>query len=245
MLKTVALIPARYGSTRFPGKMLASLCGKPLIVRTCEAVARVGDVFDSFYVVTDDSRIYNAVVENGFNAIMSQREHSTGSDRIAEAIENIDCDIVVNVQGDEPFTSRQPLELLLSPYYGADAEKIDLTTLKQELTDKTEIENPNNVKVITDCNDFALYFSRSVIPYPRKAAIGIRYFKHIGIYAFRRQTLLDFTHLPQLQNEAAESIECIRFLEYGKRIKVLETANMGVSIDTLEDMANAEKIYSI
>ncbi len=240
--KIVALIPARYASSRFPGKMLASLCGKPVIVRTCEAVKRTG-LFEEVYVVTDDARIFQTVTDNGFPCLMSKKPHNTGSDRIAEAIENIDCDIVVNVQGDEPFTSKDSLVKLLSPYYGDDADIVDLSTLKQKITDEKLIDDPNYVKIVTDIHDFALYFSRSPIPYPRYKESGAAYFEHIGLYAFRRQSLIDFAHWKQLPNEASEAIECIRYLEYGKKIKVMETEYMGIEIDTPEDLVNAESLF--
>ncbi len=240
--KIVAMIPARYGSSRFPGKPLAMLCGKPVIVRTCEAAARTG-LFSDVYVVTDDERIREAVIDGGYKCIMSTREHPTGSDRIAEAAEQVECDLIVNVQGDEPFTSKEALELLLSPYYGPDADKVDLSTMMQELKDPKLIKDPNYCKVITDRDGFAMYFSRSPIPYPRNTGTGARYFEHIGLYAFRRQSLLDFASWKQLPNEASEAIECIRFLEYGKKIKVLETNYMGIEIDTPEDLVNAEKLF--
>jgi len=233
------MIPARYGSSRFPGKPLAMLGGKALIVRTCEAAVNTG-LFDEVYAVTDDKRIYDAVTVSGLKCLMSHREHPTGSDRIAEAVEGIECDIVVNIQGDVPFTSKAAIEKLLAPYYAADAENVDMTTLKQELTDEKEINDPNFVKVITDKNDYAIYFSRCPIPYPRNKNAA-RYFEHIGLYSFRRQALMDFASLPMLQNEAAESLECLRFIEYGKKIKVLETEYLGIQIDTPEDLVNANK----
>lgn len=240
--KIIAMIPARYGSSRLPGKMLAPLGGKPVIIRTCEAVRKTG-VFSKVYVVTDDSRIRDVVKAGGFECLMSKREHATGSDRIAEAIEEIECDIVVNVQGDEPFTKKESLEQLLKPFYEKGSDKIDLCTLKQMMTDEEEIDNPNNVKVITDSEDFAIYFSRNPIPYPRDKKCGAKYFRHIGIYAFRRAALLEFAKWSVRQNEASEKIECLRFLEHGKKIKVAETEEMGISIDTPEDLKKAEALF--
>ncbi|HIZ87794.1 MAG TPA: 3-deoxy-manno-octulosonate cytidylyltransferase [Candidatus Coprenecus pullistercoris] len=240
-LKVIAMIPARYGSSRFPGKMLAPLGGKPVIVRTCEAAASMG-IFDEVYVVTDDERIRRAVTDAGIRCLMSIREHETGSDRIAEAVEHVDCDIVVNIQGDEPFTRRDTIEKVLAPFYGKDGERIDLCTLKELMTEQDDIDNPNNVKVITDIDDFAVYFSRNPIPYPRDKKAGAMYFRHIGIYAFRKEALMMFSGWPMRQNEASEKIECLRFIEYGRKIKVVETSGMKVSIDTPEDLAKAEEI---
>lgn len=239
--KIIAMIPARYASSRFPGKMLASLGGKPVIVRTCEAAAGMG-LFDEVYAVTDDSRIREAVTSAGIPCIMSRREHETGSDRIAEAVEGLDCDIVVNIQGDEPFTRKEVIEQVLRPFYMEDGDSIDLCTLKEQMDSHEDISNPNNVKVITDISGSALYFSRSPIPYPRDPRSGARWWRHIGIYAFRRQALEMFSRWPMGELEASEKIECLRFLEHGRRIKVVETSEMRVSIDTPEDLAKAERI---
>lgn len=239
--KIIAMIPARYASSRFPGKMLASLGGKPVIVRTCEAAAGMG-LFDEVYAVTDDSRIREAVTAAGIPCIMSHREHETGSDRIAEAVEGLDCDIVVNIQGDEPFTRKEVIEQVLRPFYMEDGDSIDLCTLKEQMDSHEDISNPNNVKVITDISGSALYFSRSPIPYPRDPRSGARWWRHIGIYAFRRQALEMFSRWPMGELEASEKIECLRFLEHGRRIKVVETSGMRVSIDTPEDLAKAERI---
>lgn len=239
--KIIAMIPARYASSRFPGKMLASLGGKPVIVRTCEAAAGMG-LFDEVYAVTDDSRIREAVTASGIPCIMSRREHETGSDRIAEAVEGLDCDIVVNIQGDEPFTRKEVIEQVLRPFYMEDGDSIDLCTLKEQMDSHEDISNPNNVKVITDISGSALYFSRSPIPYPRDPRSGARWWRHIGIYAFRRQALEMFSRWPMGELEASEKIECLRFLEHGRRIKVVETSGMRVSIDTPEDLAKAERI---
>ena len=173
---------------------------------------------------------------------MSRREHETGSDRIAEAVEGLDCDIVVNIQGDEPFTRKEVIEQVLRPFYMEDGDSIDLCTLKEQMDSHEDISNPNNVKVITDISGSALYFSRSPIPYPRDPRSGARWWRHIGIYAFRRQALEMFSRWPMGELEASEKIECLRFLEHGRRIKVVETSGMRVSIDTPEDLAKAERI---
>ena len=240
-IRTIAMIPARYASSRFPGKMLALLGGKPVIVRTCEAAAEMG-LFDKVYAVTDDDRIRTAVTSAGIPCIMSCREHETGSDRIAEAVEGLDCDIVVNIQGDEPFTRKEVIEQVLRPFFEEGGESIDLCTLKEKMTSPEDIANPNNVKVITDASGFALYFSRSPIPYLRDTESGAGRWRHIGIYAFRRQALEMFAGWPMGDLEAAEKIECLRFLEHGRRIRLIETSGMRVSIDTPEDLIRAERI---
>ena len=237
------MIPARYAATRFPGKLMQDLHGKSVILRTYEAAQQTG-LFQEVYVVTDSDVIFQEINSNGGNVMMSKKEHECGSDRIAEAVENMDVDIVVNVQGDEPMIDADSLKLLLDVFRGKDAAKIDLASLKAPLKNNKDIENPNNVKVITNKNDFALYFSRSPIPYPRDTNSGATWFKHIGIYAFRKQALLDFYRLPMLQLEATEKIECIRYLEYGKNIKMVETTVKGVGIDTPEDLEEARKILS-
>lgn len=239
-MKIVAMIPARYGATRFPGKLMADLGGKPVIVRTYEATMATA-LFDEVYVVTDSEIIKEEVARHGGKAIMSIREHECGSDRIAEAVIDLDVDIVVNVQGDEPFVKKEPLEKLLNVFQEKDADQIDLASLMQEITDWKDITDPNYVKVIVDEQHYALYFSRSPIPYPRDKDAGARYFEHIGVYAFRKQAILDFYKLPMRSLEATEKIECIRYLEYGKKIKMVETDFMGIEIDTPEDLIKAQE----
>lgn len=242
-LKIIAMIPARYAASRFPGKLMQDLNGKTVILRTYEA-AKSTQLFEEVYVVTDSYTIYSEITENGGKAIMSKKQHECGSDRIAEAVEDMDVDIVVNVQGDEPMIDTESLEKVLEVFRGKDAEMIDLASLKSPLLNKKDIDNPNNVKVITNKDDFALYFSRSPIPYPREENSGVTWYKHIGIYAFRKQALLDFYRLPMLQLEATEKIECLRYLEYGKNIKMVETTVKGVGIDTPEDLDEARRILS-
>lgn len=235
------MIPARYGASRFPGKLMQDLAGKPVIVRTYEA-AKATNLFDEVYVVTDSEVIFQEIEANGGKAIMSQKEHDCGSDRIAEAVENMDIDIVVNVQGDEPFTSREGLEKVLAVFNEPDADKIDLASLMTEIHDWKEINDPNTVKVIVDKDNFALYFSRSPIPYPRDKNVDIQYYKHKGIYAFRKQAIMDFYRLSMRSLEAVEKIECIRYLEYGKNIKMAVSNTTGVEIDTPEDLVRANKL---
>lgn len=242
-MKIIAVIPARYSSTRFPAKLMQDLGGKTVILRTYEAAINT-QLFDDVFVVTDSDLIFNEIVSQGGKAIMSIKEHESGSDRIAEAIENIDVDIVVNVQGDEPFIDAKPLKKLLEIFRNDLDQKVDLASLMREITDEQEINNLNNVKVVTDQNGFALYFSRSVIPYPRDINVGVRYMQHIGIYAFRKQALLDFYSLPMKSLEASEKLEQLRYLEFGKRIKMVETSHVGIGIDTAEDLEKARKLWS-
>ncbi|MBX2828201.1 MAG: 3-deoxy-manno-octulosonate cytidylyltransferase [Flavobacteriaceae bacterium] len=235
------MIPARYGASRFPGKLMQDLGGKPVIVRTYEATKET-ELFDEVYVVTDSEVIFEEIELHGGKAIMSIKEHDCGTDRIAEAVEGMDVDIVVNVQGDEPFTSKSGLQQVLGVFKGPDADKIDLASLMTEIYDWKEISDPNAVKVIVDKDNFALYFSRSPIPYPRDKNAAVQYYKHKGIYAFRKEALLDFYKLPMRSLEAAEKIECIRFLEYGKNIKMAISNTQGIEIDTPEDLVRANKV---
>ena len=240
-MKIIAVIPARYASTRFPAKLMQDLGGKTVITRTYEAAVGTG-LFDDVFVVTDSDIIYKEIVSNGGKAIMSIKEHESGSDRIAEAVENLDVDIVVNVQGDEPFINKEPLAAVLDVFKADTAHEIDLASLMMPMADWSDIENPNNVKVIVDQKQFALYFSRSVIPYPRDKEAGVTYYRHIGIYAFRKHALLDFYRLPMQKLEASEKLEQLRYLEYGKRIKMVETSHAGIGIDTPEDLEKARKM---
>ena len=240
-MKIIAVIPARYASTRFPAKLMQDLCGKTVITRTYEAAIAI-KLFDEVFVVTDSELIYNEIVVNSGKAIMSVKNHESGSDRIAEAIENLEVDIVVNVQGDEPFIDFESLKKLIEVFNQDVDNQVDLASLMREIKDKTDIENPNNVKVVVDQNQFALYFSRSVIPYPREKNVGVRFMQHIGVYAFRKKALLDFYALPMKSLEASEKLEQLRYLEFGKRIKMVETSHIGIGIDTLEDLEKARKM---
>ena len=240
-MKIIAVIPARYASTRFPAKLMQDLGGKTVILRTYEAAINT-KLFDDVFVVTDSDLIYDEIVSHGGKAIKSIKEHESGSDRIAEAVENLDVDIVINVQGDEPFIDAEPLAKVIEVFRNDLDKKVDLASLMREITNEDDINNPNNVKVVVDQNGFALYFSRSVIPYPREKNVGVRYMQHIGIYAFRKQALLDFYSLPMQSLEASEKLEQLRYLEFGKRIKMVETTHVGIGIDTPEDLERARKI---
>jgi 3-deoxy-manno-octulosonate cytidylyltransferase (CMP-KDO synthetase) len=241
-MKIISMIPARYAASRFPAKLMQDLGGKTVILRTYEATVAT-KLFDDVFVVTDSEIIFNEIVNNGGNAIMSKKEHDCGSDRIAEAVETMDIDIAINVQGDEPFTDKESLKKLIEVFKKDTDKSIDLASLMVHITDEDEIKNPNTVKVVLDHQNFALYFSRSPIPYQRDRGIAIKYYKHKGVYAFRKQALLDFYRLPMLTLEAAEKLEQLRYLEYGKRIKMVETHVQGVEIDTPEDLERAKKLW--
>ncbi|MDN3672756.1 3-deoxy-manno-octulosonate cytidylyltransferase [Flavobacterium branchiarum] len=242
-MKIIAVIPARYASTRFPAKLMQDLGGKTVILRTYQAAMQT-NLFDDVFVVTDSDIIFDEIVSNGGKAIMSIKEHESGSDRIAEAIQGLDVDIVINVQGDEPFIDAEPLAKVIEVFRNDLDKKVDLASLMREIKDEAEINNPNNVKVVVDQSGFALYFSRSVIPYPRDKDVGVRYFQHIGIYAFRKQALLDFYSLPMKSLEASEKLEQLRYLEFGKRIKMIETTHVGIGIDTPEDLERAKVLLA-
>ncbi|QRM90451.1 3-deoxy-manno-octulosonate cytidylyltransferase [Lacinutrix sp. WUR7] len=241
-MKIISMIPARYSASRFPGKLMQDLNGKTVILRTYEAT-KATNLFDDVFVVTDSEIIFKEITSHGGKAIMSIKEHECGSDRIAEAVEHLDIDIVVNVQGDEPFTEVASLKKLIQVFKEDTEKQVDLASLMVHITDEEEIKNSNTVKVIVDQNNFALYFSRSPIPFPRATDVGAKYYKHKGVYAFRKEALLDFYRLPMLPLEASEKIECIRYLEYGKRIKMVETNVQGVEIDTPEDLERAKKLW--
>ena len=241
-MKIIAVIPARYEASRFPGKLMQKLGEKTVISTTYENVVKTG-LFSDVFVATDSEIIFNEIQSNGGKAVMTD-QHETGSDRIAEAVENINCDIVVNVQGDEPFLKTEPLKQLMEVFQNDLNKKISLASLKIKLQNQEDIENPNHVKVITDLNGFALYFSRSVIPYHREKSIDAEYFRHIGVYAFRKEALLKFSRLPISPLEQLEKIECIRYLENGMKIKMIETDFVGVGIDVPEDLEKARAILN-
>jgi 3-deoxy-manno-octulosonate cytidylyltransferase (CMP-KDO synthetase) len=237
-MKIGAFIPARYAAKRFPAKLMQTLGDKTVIRHTYDNTVATG-LFDAVYVVTDSEIIFNEITQHGGNAIMSKRSHESGSDRIAEAVQDLDIDIIVNVQGDEPFVKRDPLEKVIAVFSDA---SVQVASLMQVLTDSTLIQDPNYVKVTVDKNNNALFFSRSVIPYPRSTESPITYYEHIGVYAFQKQALLNFTNWPMSPLEAAEKIECLRYLENGVPIKMVVTEYMGVEIDTPADLIKAAKL---
>jgi 3-deoxy-manno-octulosonate cytidylyltransferase (CMP-KDO synthetase) len=234
-MKKAAFIPARYAATRFPAKLMQLLGNKTVIRHTYDNTIAT-DLFDEVWVVTDNEIIFNEIVQHGGKAVMSKKNHESGSDRIAEAVEKIDVDIVVNVQGDEPFVKREPLEKLLAVFTDA---SVQVASLMQVLTDAKSIADPNYVKVAVDKNMNSLMFSRSPIPYHRDINLAPTYYEHIGVYAFRKQALLNFTNWEMTPLEAAEKIECLRYLENGILLKMVVTDYMGIEIDTPEDLEKA------
>ena len=241
-MKFMAIIPARYASTRFPGKPLAVLGGKTVIQRVYE---QVSSVLSEVYVATDDQRIYDCVKGFGGKAVMTREDHKSGTDRIEEAVEKIgtDADVIINVQGDEPFIQPSQVETLMHLF---DAPETQIGTLGKLFESMEAVENPNSPKIVTDNRGFALYFSRSVIPYIR----GIErndwfgqypFLKHLGIYAYRREVLAEVTRLPQSSLEKAESLEQLRWLQNGYRIRVGLTDVETIGIDTPEDLQRAEQ----
>ena len=243
-MKTIAIIPARYASTRFPGKPLAILGGKPVIQRVYEQVTTV---LDEAYVATDDERIYNKVQEFGGRVVMTSPNHKSGTDRIEEAVQKIgtDADIIINVQGDEPFIHPSQIEALIKCF---DDPTTQIATLGKPFDNDADIsllDNPNSPKIVVDNNSFALYFSRSIIPFIRGVEhnqwLGkYPFLKHLGIYAYRTQVLHEITRLPQSSLELAESLEQLRWLQNGYRIRVGTTNIETVGIDTPEDLQRAE-----
>ena len=239
-MKVVSIIPARYESSRFPAKLMHLLGEKTVILSTYENVVATG-LFDEVLVATDSEIIYKEIFDNGGKAVMTNTTHQCGSDRIAEAVEGIDADIVINVQGDEPFLDKDSLKNLIEIFKTDPNQEIALASLMTNLSGNKEILNPSNVKVIVDLKNFALYFSRSVIPYDRDSDLFNNYYKHIGVYAFRKSALLEFSQQKTTPLEAAEKIECIRFLEYGKKIKMVYTDKINFGIDTPEDLQRAQE----
>jgi len=237
-MKKVALIPARYAATRFPAKLMQVLGDKTVIRHTYDNTVATG-LFDAVIVATDSDIIFNEIIQHGGKAVMSKKPHESGSDRIAEAVATMDCDIVVNVQGDEPFVQKAPLEKLLQVFDGTDGAAVQVASLMQVLTDEAAIADSNYVKVAVDINNNALFFSRSPIPYHRDKNLTPVYYEHIGVYAFRKQALMNFTNWPMTPLEAAEKIECLRYLEHGVPLKMVVTDYMGIEIDTPEDLVKA------
>jgi 3-deoxy-manno-octulosonate cytidylyltransferase (CMP-KDO synthetase) len=235
-MKKNAMIPARYAATRFPYKLMQPLGNKTVIRQTYDNTVSTG-LFDEVYVVTDSEIIFSEIQSNGGKAIMSRRAHESGSDRIAEAIADMDVDIILNVQGDEPFVKKEPLERLLLAF---DDKNVEVASLMKKFTDESLIANSNYVKVVVDKNSDSLLFSRSVIPYQREEELAVDYFEHIGVYAFRKQALLRFTEWPQAKIEQIEKLEQLRYLHNGIRIRMIETNEVSVKIDVPADLENAE-----
>lgn len=241
-MKFIAIIPARYASTRFPGKPLAMLGGKTVIQRVYEQASAV---LEEAYVATDDERIYQAVEAFGGCAVMTRADHKSGTDRLEEAATKIgtDADVIINIQGDEPFIQKSQIETLKGLF---ENDETQIGTLGKPFENMEAVQNPNSPKIVCDRRGFALYFSRSVIPYvrgeePANWLNHFPYLKHLGIYAYRRQVLHEVTKLPQSSLEKAESLEQLRWLENGYRIRVGITNVETVGIDTPEDLQRAEE----
>ena len=237
---TIAVIPARYAATRFPAKLMQRLGSKSVIRHTYDNTVATR-LFDEVLVATDSEIIFNEITAHGGKAVMSQSQHESGSDRIAEAVAEMNVDIVVNVQGDEPFVQREPLEKLLQVFVGKAGENIHVASLMQLMKEPRFINDPNYVKVAVDKDMNALFFSRSVIPFARNTEISVPYYEHIGVYAFTKQALINFTNWRMTPLETAEKIECLRYLENGISIKMVLTEYMGVEIDTPEDLERAAR----
>ncbi len=238
-MKKVALIPARYAASRFPGKLMQMLGDKTVIRHTYENTVATG-LFDDVFVATDSDIIFREITGHSGKAVMSRREHESGSDRIAEAVADMDVDVILNVQGDEPFVRSEPLRKLLDVFDNEPGQNVQVASLMQRFTEQSFIENPNNVKVVVDRNMNSLLFSRSVIPYNR-AGIEVPYYHHIGVYAFRKAALMNFTQWEITPLEKAEKIECLRYLEHGIPLKMVLVDFKGVGIDTPEDLELAKQ----
>ncbi len=240
-MKKIAMIPARFAATRFPAKLMQMLGNKTVIRHTYDNTIAT-QLFDEVVVVTDSDIIFDEIVNHGGNAIKSIKTHESGSDRIAEAVAGMEVDIVVNVQGDEPFVQKEPLQKLLNVFEGEAGKNVQVASLMQVMKEQQFIEDPNYVKVAVNKNMDALFFSRSVIPYPRDKQVAPIYYEHIGVYAFRKQALMNFTNWEITPLEAVEKIECLRYLENGVTLKMVVTEYMGVEIDTPEDLVRAASL---
>lgn len=238
-MKKIAVIPARYASTRFPFKLMQMLGNKTVIRHTYDNTVATG-LFDEVFVVTDHASIFEEIKNHGGQVIMSRREHESGSDRIAEAVADMDVEIILNVQGDEPFISRPSLKALLEVFEGEEGMKVQVASLMKPFSDVNIAANPNVVKVTVNKKMESLLFSRSAIPFYRDQQIEKVFYEHIGVYAFRKNALLQFTNWPVTPLENAEKIECLRYLENGITLKMVITQESGVKIDVPEDLAIAE-----
>ena len=238
-MKVIAMIPARYAATRFPYKLMQPLGSKTVIRHTYDNTVAT-DLFDDVFVVTDHKIIFDEITTNGGKAIMSIREHESGSDRIAEAIADMDVDIVLNVQGDEPFVNAHMLQKLLDVFKDDPEKKIKVASPVKKILNPAHAANHNIVKVVVDKHMNSLLFSRSIIPFYRDENIIPSYYEHVGVYAFRKEALLLFTVWEMTPLEKAEKIECLRYLEHGIQLRMIETEDAGVKIDMPEDLAKAE-----
>ena len=237
-MKIIAMIPARYAATRFPAKLMQLLGSKTVIRHTYDATVATA-LFDEVIVVTDSDIIYNEITTHGGKAVMSKRPHESGSDRIAEAIAEMDVDVIINVQGDEPFIQKDPLEKLVRLF---DDPSVQVGSLMRKIEDNYELQNSSSVKVVVNKKNDALYFSRSIIPFAANTTIDAPYFLHVGVYGFRKETLLNFTQWPASKLEQIEKLEQLRYLENGIPIRMALVNFKSVAIDTPEDLERAEKL---
>jgi len=237
-MKAIAMIPARYEASRFPGKLMQLLGDKTVIRRTYEAACAT-NLFDQVYVVTDSDAIEEEIVRIGGKVIRSRQAHESGTDRVAEAAREMNVDVIVNVQGDSPFIKKEPLQQLLQEF---NDPIVQVGSLMRPLSNPDDIQNPNVVKVVVNKKNDSIFFSRSVIPYPRDPKQALAYYEHVGVYAFRKDMLLAFSAWPLTPLEATEKLECLRLLEHGVPIRMVITPEKGVEIDTPEDLARAQAV---
>lgn len=242
-MNITAVIPARYAASRFPGKLLEKIGNQSIIATTYRAACAIR-CFDQVIVATDDQRIYDEIKNIGGNVCMTSSHHQSGSDRIAEVMAEQTADIVVNIQGDEPFIQKKSMELLLDIFKKDTEQSVDVASLMEILSEKDEIRNPNNVKVVVDKNYNALYFSRAPIPYPREIQSNTLYYKHIGVYAYRKSALMAFADLPRGFLEPTEKLEQLRYLENGFRLRLAVTDLPTIGIDTPQDLEKARKMIA-
>jgi 3-deoxy-manno-octulosonate cytidylyltransferase (CMP-KDO synthetase) len=240
-VSAVAIIPARYESSRLPGKALADIAGRPMIEHVYRRAAAAASV-SRVIVATDDRRIFDAVRGFGGEALMTSASHQSGTDRLAEAAAALTCDVVVNVQGDEPLLAPETIDAAVQPF-GFDSA-LEMSTLRRAITDLAELQNPNVTKVVVDREGFAMYFSRAPIPFTRSGQPAAPAWAHIGLYVYRRATLLRVAALPPTANERAEALEQLRALEHGIRIKAVETDRRTIGVDTAEDLERVRALFA-
>ena len=241
-MKTIAMIPASFAATRFPGKLMQIIGDKTIITHTYENTVATR-LFDEVIVVTDSKIILEEIIHNGGYAIMSKQKHESGSDRIAEAVADLEVDIILNVQGDEPFVDKQSLQKLVDVFKDDSKKNIQVASLMKVIKDSHVINDPNCVKVVVDKNMNSLLFSRSTIPYLRDTDVAPVYYQHVGVYAFRKNALMNFTNWEITPLEAAEKIECLRYLEHGMQLKMVVTSYNGIAIDTPADLDKAKNFF--
>lgn len=238
-MRIIGIIPARYESTRLPGKPIIKISGKPMIQHVWENAGK-SKLIDKLVVATDNKLIYETVESFGGEVVLTSKKHKSGTDRIGEAVKKYKCDIVVNIQGDEPFISYKNIDAAIKPLLNDN--KLNVSTLGYHIKDKEEINNPNVVKIVIDKNNYALYFSRCAVPYDRDNSGKAKYIKHIGLYVYRTKYLFDFIKLKQSEHEIAEKLEQLRILDNGEKIKVVMTKIDSISVDTIEDLVNLNKL---